>query len=82
MEDVQEVLAGIIREISVMTSVPEAELLPDGSFADNRIDSLSFVTLLLFVKRRWQLDYLAGTLAAADVASPAALAKRIVADRA
>ena len=74
MKNQDEVLKALMEEISVITGAPEAPL------GVNRINSLGFVELLLFIRRKWNLDYAAAGLPMTDVESPEALAARIARD--
>lgn len=77
MKNQEEVLKALTKEISVITGKPEGDIAPGASLEMNRIDSLGFVELLLFIKRKWNLDYVVTGLPIADAASLEALAARI-----
>ena len=80
MKNQEEGLKALMEEISVITGAPEATLSPGAPLGVNRINSLGFVELLLFIRRKWNLDYAAAGLPMTDVESPEALAARIARD--
>ena len=51
MKNQDEVLKALMEEISVITGAPEATLSPGAPLGVNRINSLGFVELLLFIRR-------------------------------
>ena len=55
MKNQDEVLKALMEEISVITGAPEATLSPGAPLGVNRINSLGFVELLLFIRRKWNL---------------------------
>ena len=68
---VDEVTCGLLREISAITGREEAKLSAGLSLAENGIDSMGFVELLLSV------NLVDAGLRSADVKSVAALAEKI-----
>ena len=74
---VDEVTCGLLREISAITGREEAKLSAGLSLAENGIDSMWFVELLLSVKRLYGVNLVDAGLRSADVKSVAALAEKI-----
>ena len=72
MKNQDEVLKALMEEISVITGAPEATLSPGAPLGVNRINSLGFVELLLFIRRKWNLDYAAAGLPIHHAADPQA----------
>ncbi|MBO4303213.1 MAG: acyl carrier protein [Lentisphaeria bacterium] len=56
--DTENITQALCREIATVTRKEEKEIRADGSLHDNGIDSMSFLELLLFIKREWGVDFL------------------------
>jgi len=64
-------------EISVITGLPAAQISADESLADNGINSMGFIELLLFVERTWGIKLMEAGVGSGDVKSVNALASRL-----
>ena len=73
-----EVLNGVLGEISVISGRDVSGLFPDGSLKENGIDSMGFVELLLAVKRLYGVNLVDAGLRAQDVRSIRALVGKIL----
>ena len=75
-----EVTEQLLREIRIITG-GHAETDPDRSLADNGINSMGFMELLLAIESRFGVPLAERGVHAADTASVRALAHRIVSER-
>ncbi|MDD5599620.1 MAG: acyl carrier protein [Victivallaceae bacterium] len=71
-------IADILREeIAIITGREKNEVEPDKSLAENGINSLGFVELLLAVEKHFQVKLMENAMSSADISSVNALAAKI-----
>jgi len=73
----QTIQQDLLAEIALLTRSTLENLNADDSFRENGLDSLSFIALLVFIRKKWGLNFLEKNLSSQDVSSPSALAKKI-----
>ena len=74
MENIEETL---IREIATILSINPATIKPDSTLQALGIDSLSFVELLVFIEKKYNLKLMESRLTREDFQSIRSLASRI-----
>jgi acyl carrier protein len=73
-----ERITDILREeIAIITGQEKEDIDPDKSVAENGINSLGFVELLLAVEKHFQVKLMENSMSNADISSVNALAAKI-----
>lgn len=80
--DKNAVLERLCREIAMIARREPGEIQKEESLRNNGIDSMSFLELLLFIKKEWNIDYLEIGLPPDAQGSISALAEHICNDQA
>ena len=79
--DVEEVVGKLLEEMALITGKPVGELDRSRSLAQNGINSMGFVELLLTVAKNWNVNLMDAGIGVADVRSVESLAERIARER-
>ena len=79
--EVEEVVGKLLEEMALITGKPVGELDRSRSLAQNGINSMGFVELLLTVAMNWNLNLMVAGIGVADVRSVESLAERIARER-
>lgn len=79
--NVEEVVGKLLEEMALITGKPLGELDRSRSLAQNGINSMGFVELLLTVAKNWNVNLMDAGIGVADVRSVESLAERIARER-
>ena len=79
--NVEEVVGKLLEEMALITGKPVGELDRSRSLAQNGINSMGFVELLLTVAKNWNVNLMDAGIGVADVRSVESLAERIARER-
>ena len=79
--NVEEVVGKLLEEMALITGKPVGELDRSRSLAQNGINSMGFVELLLTVAKNWNVNLMDAGIGVADVRSVESLADRIARER-
>ena len=79
--NVEEVVGKLLEEMALITGKPVVELDRSRSLAQNGINSMGFVELLLTVAKNWNVNLMDAGIGVADVRSVESLAERIARER-
>ena len=79
--EVEEVVGKLLEEMALITGKPVGELDRSRSLAQNGINSMGFVELLLTVAKNWNVNLMDAGIGVADVRSVESLAERIARER-
>ena len=79
--NVEEVVGKLLEEMALITGKPVGELDRSRSLAQNGINSMGFVELLLTVAKNWNVILMDAGIGVADVRSVESLAERIARER-
>lgn len=79
--NVEEVVGKLLEEMALITGKPVGELDRSRSLAQNGINSMGFVELLLTVAKNWNVNLMDAGFGVADVRSVESLAERIARER-
>ena len=79
--NVEEVVGKLLVEMALITGKPVGELDRSRSLAQNGINSMGFVELLLTVAKNWNVNLMDAGIGVADVRSVESLAERIARER-
>lgn len=79
--NVEEVVGKLLEEMALITGKPVGELDRNRSLAQNGINSMGFVELLLTVAKNWNVNLMDAGIGVADVRSVESLAERIARER-
>ena len=77
----EEVVGKLLEEMALITGKPVGELDRSRSLAQNGINSMGFVELLLTVAKNWNVNLMDAGIGVADVRSVESLAERIARER-
>lgn len=75
-----EILSGLTEEISIITRMPAGTIDPAKPLAENGINSMGFIELILAADRRWHVNLAEKGVNPPDVQSVSSLAERIAAE--
>jgi len=76
-ETIESITGELLAEIRIVTG-GRVDPKPDRSLADNGINSMGFMELLVFIEQKWGVSLVDQGIAARDVADVRALAQRIL----
>ncbi len=79
--NVEEVVGKLLEEMALITGKPVGKLDRSRSLAQNGINSMGFVELLLTVAKNWNVNLMDAGIGVADVRSVESLAERIARER-
>lgn len=79
--NVEEVVGKLLEEMALIIGKPVGELDRSRSLAQNGINSMGFVELLLTVAKNWNVNLMDAGIGVADVRSVESLAERIARER-
>lgn len=79
--NVEEVVGKLLEEMALITGKPVGELDRSRSLAQNGINSMGFVELLLTVAKNWNVNLMDAGIGVADVRSVESLSERIARER-
>lgn len=79
--NVEEVVGKLLEEMALITGKPVGELDRSRSLAQNGINSMGFVELLLTVAKNWNVNLMDAGIGVADARSVESLAERIARER-
>lgn len=79
--NVEEVVGKLLEEMALITGKSVGELDRSRSLAQNGINSMGFVELLLTVAKNWNVNLMDAGIGVADVRSVESLAERIARER-
>ena len=77
----EEIAGKLLEEIAVITGKKAEELDRKRSLAQNGINSMGFVELLLTAMKNWNVNLIESGISMADVGSVDSLAERIARER-
>lgn len=76
-ETIESITGELLSEIRIVTG-GRVDPKPECSLADNGINSMGFMELLVFIEQKWGVSLVDQGIAARDVADVRALARRIL----
>ena len=79
--NVEEVVGKLLEEMALVTGKPVGELDRSRALAQDGINSMGFVELLLTVAKNWNVNLMDAGIGVADVRSVESLAERIARER-
>ena len=75
--EISVVVQKLCQEIAIITNRDPETVDPEESLRNNGIDSMSFLELLIFIKKEWSIDFLSEGLSPSFLKDVNALAERI-----